>query len=131
MSYLLFSAGGVGFVVPRIILGILFLVHGWSKVRDLRQNARNFSGMGFKPGVLWGTIAALLEFFGGIGIILGIWMPYLCFLFICEFIVIIVWKLAKKMPFVGGFELDLLIFAMLLTYFTLYGGFSVVVGSGL
>jgi hypothetical protein len=67
MSILLFWYGGWGFVIPRIILGAMLIVHGWPKIKDLRQNASNFSGMGFKPGWLWGTIAALLEFFGGVG----------------------------------------------------------------
>ncbi|HUC02062.1 MAG TPA: DoxX family protein [Candidatus Paceibacterota bacterium] len=123
MSTLLFWYGGLGFVVPRIILGALLLVHGWSKVKDLKQNAKNFNGMGFKPGSLWGTIAALLEFFGGIGIVLGVWVPYICLFFMAEFIVILAWRWIKRMPFVGGWELDLLIFGFALTFFTLYGGF--------
>jgi putative oxidoreductase len=120
---LLFWYGGWGFAIPRIILGALLFVHGWPKIRNLPQNAKNFTGMGFKPGMLWGTIAALLEFFGGIALILGLWVPYVCFLFMGEFIVIIIWKWSKKMPFADGWELDTLILAFLLMFFTLYGGF--------
>ena len=123
MSTILFWYGGLGFVIPRIVLGALLVVHGWPKVKDLRQNVRNFSGMGFKPGVVWGTISALLEFLGGIGFILGLWMIPLCFLFMGEFAVIILWKWFKKMPFVSGWEMDALIFVTLLIFFTLYGGF--------
>ena len=126
MSTLLFWYGGLGFVIPRLILGALLIVHGWPKIKDLRQNAANFNGMGFKPGVVWGTIAALLEFLGGIGIVLGLWVPYACFLFMGEFAVIIVWKWLKKMPFVSGWEMDALIFALLLMLFTLYGGFFLI-----
>jgi putative oxidoreductase len=132
MSILLFWYGGWGFVIPRIILGAMLIVHGWPKIKDLRQNASNFSGMGFKPGALWGTIAALLEFFGGVGLVLGLWVPYLCLAFMGEFVVIIIWKWIRKMPFVAGWEMDALIFGMLLILFTLYGGwFLFPLGGGL
>ncbi|HUC31626.1 MAG TPA: DoxX family protein [Candidatus Paceibacterota bacterium] len=131
MSTLLFWYGGLGFVIPRIVLGALLIVHGWSKIKDLRQNAKNFSGMGFKPGALWGTIAALLEFFGGIGLVLGLWVPYLALLFMIQFAVIIVWKWSKRMPFVGGWEIDALIFVFFLMFFTLYGGFFLFATGGL
>ncbi len=128
---LLFWYGGFGFVIPRLILGAMLIVHGWPKIKNLKQTAQNFGGMGFRPGVLWGTIAAVLEFVGGIGLVLGLWVPYLCFLFLGEFFVIIVWKWAKKMPFVGGWEFDAIIFALLLTFFTLYGGFYLFTVGGL
>jgi putative oxidoreductase len=131
MSTLLFWYGGFGFVIPRIILGILLVVHGWPKMKDLRQNAGNFVGMGFKPGWLWGTVAALLEFFGGIGLTLGILVPYICLFLMGEFAVIIVWRWMKKMPFVGGWELDAVIFSLLLMLFTLYGGFFLFSTGGL
>ena len=127
---LLFWYGGWGFALPRIILGALLIVHGWPKIKDLRQNGKNFAGMGFKPGVLWGTVAALVEFFGGIAVVLGIAVPYLCILFMGEFGVIIVWKWIKKMPFVSGWELDALIFALALMFFTLYGGFFLISTGG-
>ena len=123
MSLLLFWYGGLGFAVPRIVLAILLIVHGWPKVRNLKTNAGNFSGMGFRPGWLWGTIAALVEFAGGILFVLGMWVPYLCLLLMGEFAVIIVWKWIKRMHFVGGWELDTLILMMALMIFTLYGGF--------
>jgi putative oxidoreductase len=126
MYTLLFWYGGWGLVIPRIIFGAMFIMHGWPKVKGLRQNAANFSGMGFAPGWLWGTIAALLEFFGGIGVALGLWMPYLCALFMGEFVVIIIWKWFKKMPFVSGWEMDALIFAFALAFFTLYGGWFLI-----
>jgi putative oxidoreductase len=123
MSLLFFWYGGLGFVLPRLILAALLIVHGWPKINDLKATARNFDGMGFKPGVFWGTVAALLEFFGGIGLLIGLWVPYWAALFLGEFLVIIIWRWIKKSPFVGGWELDATIFALALMFFTLYGGF--------
>jgi putative oxidoreductase len=126
MSTLLFWYGGWGFVIPRIILGAMLIAHGWPKIKDLKQNAKNFEGMGFKPGNLWGTIATFVEFFGGLGVLIGMWVPYIAFLLACQFIVIIVWKLSKKMPFIGGWEIDALVFALAIMFFTLYGGFYLI-----
>jgi putative oxidoreductase len=123
MSTLLFWYGGWGFVIPRIILGAMLIAHGWPKIKDLKQTARNFDGMGFKPGNIWGTVAAFLEFFGGIGIVIGMWVPYISFLLAGQFVVIIIWKLSKKMPFISGWEIDALVLALVIMFFTLYGGF--------
>ena len=51
---------------------------------------------------------------GGIGLLIGIFTPTIAALLALQFVTIIVWKLAKRQPFVGGWEFDLLIFAALL-----------------
>ncbi len=109
-------------LILRIALGAVWIVHGWPKIRDLRQNAQNFQSMGFKPGALFGTAAALLEFFGGIAIVVGLATAPIAALFILEFIVILVWRWSKRSPFVGGWELDLLILAGAVALFSLGGG---------
>jgi putative oxidoreductase len=67
--------------------------------------------MGFRPGMFWGTLAALLESFGGIALILGILTAPITVLFMGEFLVIVIWKIAKHGAFAGGWEFDLLILA--------------------
>lgn len=109
-------------LILRIALGAIFIAHGWPKLRDLKQTAKNFDAMGFKPGKLSGTIAAILEFFGGILILIGLAVGPVSALFIIEFAVIIIWRLGKRMPFIGGWELDLLIFAAVIALFALGGG---------
>ncbi len=109
-------------LILRIALGAIFIAHGWPKIRNLKQTAKNFDAMGFKPGKLSGTIAALLEFFGGFLILVGLATGPVAALFIIEFVVIIIWRLAKKMPFIGGWELDLLILAGVIALFALGGG---------
>ena len=106
----------------RLVLGLIFLVHGWPKIRNMRENARNFESMGFRPGKLFGTAAALLEFFGGIALILGLGVMWFSALFILEFIVILFWRWSRRMPVVGGWEIDLLILAGVIVLFSLGGG---------
>ncbi len=115
MLSIYFFYGGMGILALRIALALIFLVHGSQKIRNLKQTATAFDGMGFRPGFFWGTIVALLEFVGGgIGLLLGIFTPTIAALLALQFVTIVVWKLAKKQPFVGGWEFDLLILAALL-----------------
>lgn len=56
----------------RIALGAVMVYYGWPKVRNLRTNAGQFAGMGFRPGWLFGTPVAIIEFFGGLLMIVGV-----------------------------------------------------------
>jgi putative oxidoreductase len=109
-------------LVLRVALGVVLIAHGWPKLRNLKQTAQSFDAMGFKPGRLFGTLAALLEVFGGIALIIGLFTTWFAALFMLQFIVILFWKWFKKMPLVGGWELDLLIFAGVFALFALGGG---------
>ena len=118
--YFLYDIWAILFL--RVVLGIVLVVHGWPKIKNLQQNAKNFESMGFKPGKLFGTISAVLEFFGGIALILGLGVTYISGLFILEFLVILGWKFVKRMPLVGGYELDLVILAGMFVLFSLGAG---------
>jgi putative oxidoreductase len=109
-------------LILRIALGAILIVHGWPKIKNLKQTGKNFESMGFRPGKLFGTLAALLEFFGGICILIGLATAAIAGLFVLEFAVILIWRWAKKMPFVGGWEFDLLILACAIALFSLGGG---------
>jgi putative oxidoreductase len=106
----------------RCVVGAILIAHGWPKIKNMKQTAANFDGMGFRPGALWGTLAALLEFAGGIALVAGIFVSGVSLLLALEFITIIIWKLAKRNPFVGGWEFDCLIFAAACVLFTLGAG---------
>jgi len=114
MLSIFFFYGGLGVLALRLALGAIFIAHGWPKLKDLKKTAAGFNGMGFKPGGFWGTLVALLEFFGGIALVLGLYTQTFAALFALEFLTIIVWKLARRQPFVGGWEFDLIILAGLL-----------------
>jgi putative oxidoreductase len=108
--------------VLRVVLGILFVVHGWPKIKNLRETQANFGAMGFKPGVLWGTIAAVLEFFGGLAIVFGILTQAAALFIAAEMLVAVGWKIKKGQGFVGGYELDLVLFVAALALAALGGG---------
>lgn len=56
-------------LVLRIVLGVAFIYHGWSKVSGMEGTIQMFSSMGVG---MWLTyIASYVEFLGGIALLLG------------------------------------------------------------
>lgn len=109
-------------LILRLALGALLIAHGWPKLRNLKKTAEDFGNMGFKPGALFGSMAAFLEFFGGIAILLGFMVQPVAALFVMEFIVINIWRISRKHSFVGGWELDFLILGSVLLLLSVGGG---------
>ena len=109
-------------LILRIILGLVLLAHGWPKIKNLSGNAQNFAGMGFKPARFWGTIAAVVEFFGGLFLIIGLLTQLVALLVAIQFVVAIL-KVKGKQGLVNGYELDLLILGAALLLVTVGGGF--------
>ncbi len=106
----------------RVILGIVFILHGWPKLRNWKGTTAWFGSVGFKPGWLWGSVAGVLEFFGGIALILGFRTRLVALLFVLQFLTIILWQVLRKNKFVGGWELDLIILGAALVLMTAGGG---------
>jgi hypothetical protein len=69
--------------------------------------------MGFKPGILWGTLIAAVEFFGGLALLLGLGAGLAAALFGFEMLVGFFWKLRIKKPF-SDYSYDLQLFALCL-----------------
>lgn len=92
----------------RILAGIAFIAHGYPKMVNVAGTEGFFVQVGL-PAAL-ATPIALLEFIGGIALILGILTRIASGLFIAEMALA---TLLVKFPkgFVGGFELDLLLLA--------------------
>lgn len=92
----------------RIMVGISFIAHGYPKIANIAGTESFFIKIGLP--VALATPIALLEFIGGIALILGILTRITSGLFIAEMALA---TLLVKLPkgFVGGFELDLLLLA--------------------
>lgn len=110
-----------GLLVLRVVLGIILIFHGYPKLKGLKGIAGNFGQMGFKPGMFWATIVMLLEFFGGILLILGLLTQVVAFFLAVEFAVILL-TLKRKAGLVGGFEFEFLIFAAAIALLVLGAG---------
>lgn len=95
----------------RIVLGAILIAHGWPKMKDLKRTAENFEMMDFVPGMFWGTLVALVEFVGGIFLVVGFFTQIIAFMLAIQFFVVVV-KVKWGRGFVEGYEFELLIAAV-------------------
>src|SRR5437879_9766680 len=94
--------------IGRIALGALFIVHGWPKVKDPKSTIAFVKGTGFPGGVAFAVLFTLLEFFGGIALILGFLTQIVAPLIVLELVATTIFakaKLGKKL--VLGCALDI------------------------
>lgn len=101
-------------VVLRLAVAVIFLAHGWPKIKDLKTTAINFNTMGFKPGRFWGTLVAVVEFFGALFLIFGLFTQIAALLLAVNMSVAMIWKIKNGMKLVGGYELDIILLVALL-----------------
>jgi uncharacterized membrane protein YphA (DoxX/SURF4 family) len=119
----------ISMLVLRLAAGFIFIAHGWPKVRGMKMTAEHFESMGFKPGNVWGTIVALLEFVGGIAILLGFFAQPAAFGIAIVMLVALFWKISNGQGLVGGYELDLALLAIAITLTLLPSGIYALGGS--
>ena len=111
-------AGTVDIVllIVRVVLGVIMIYYGWPKMKDPAKNAGDFASIGFKPGWFWGSVVLVVEFGGGVLIILGLLTPIAAALFGFEMLTGSIWKATKaRKPFVDwSYDVQLLALCLLL-----------------
>lgn len=96
-------------LVLRLVVGVLFILHGWPKIKDVTGTAGWVRSTGWAWAAGFVGPFALLEFLGGIAFVLGFLTRIVAILYVLEMIATSVFskkKLGKKL--ILGFELDLL-----------------------
>jgi putative oxidoreductase len=101
-------------LVVRLIMGVTMIYYGWPKVRDPKKNAADFEKMGFRPGALWGTLILLVEFGGGIAILLGVYAWVAAALYAVEMLTGSIWKITRAGKPFPDWSYDLLLLALAL-----------------
>jgi putative oxidoreductase len=72
------KAGGWAPLPARLALGVIFIAHGSQKLfgafggGGLEGTAGFLGGMGFKPPMFWAVLLGGTEFFGGLGVLVGL-----------------------------------------------------------
>lgn len=117
-----FFYGGWAVAALRIALGIIFIAHGWPKLKSFKGTAEWLGSAGFRPGPVFAVLVVALEFFGGIGLIVGFLTHIVAFFAALQFAAIIVWKIRQRQKFSGGWELDLLVLVVAAALFVLGAG---------
>ena len=91
------GTGQVPFFV-RVTLGTTLVYYGLPKIRDLQSNAADFVDMGFKPGIVWGTLISGVEFLGGRALCLSVYPELVAALFGFQMLVGSFWKYKRGEP---------------------------------
>ncbi|MFH1161766.1 MAG: DoxX family protein [Candidatus Jorgensenbacteria bacterium] len=111
-----------GLLALRVILGVILVVHGFPKLKNLKVAGGGFAAMGFRPGVFWAVVVGVVEFVGGLMLIAGFLTQLVALLVFLQFLVVI-FKVKRGKGFTGEYEFDLLIAAAALLLMTTGGGF--------
>ncbi|MAU83378.1 MULTISPECIES: DoxX family protein [Gordonia] len=106
------------FFLARLILGYIFIMHGWQKLHTngIDATERAFDSMGIPAPNLAAQYATWVEFVGGILLILGLFLPIVAILLIADMIGAIAyahWD-AGFWAADGGYELPLALIGGLL-----------------
>lgn len=102
-----------GLFLLRLVLGITFVYHGYSKLTDLTMTSGFFESLGIPMAGFFALLVGLVEFLGGIALVLGVFtVPAALLLAGVMLVALLTTKLGG--PFVD-MRLDLVMFAALLT----------------
>lgn len=61
-----------GLLLLRIAVGVVFIYHGWGKLHGIEQTAGFFGNIGIPAAGFMAWVVALVEFLGGIAVLLGL-----------------------------------------------------------
>lgn len=108
-------------LILRVVLGVILIAHGYPKLRDLKGTSEWMGSLGLRPGIVFALGVVLVEFFGGLALIAGVFTQVIAVLVVLQFLVII-FKVNRAKGLKGGYELDLLIAATAALLATTGGG---------
>jgi putative oxidoreductase len=104
---------GWGLLVLRVVMGVIFIVHGYPKLFGLAGTSAFFGALGIPAPYLAAVVVGLLEFGGGILLILGLFTRWLSVGFAINMLVALFLVHLKNGFSIGngGYEFVLLLFA--------------------
>lgn len=113
----------------RVVLGLAFISHGYPKLfKNRAEVAQWFDAVSIAPGKFWVLVVGIVEFFGGIALILGALVEWVGIMLAITMLVAM-WKVKwGKIGYIaqGGWEIDLIYLAVALSFlFTGAGVFAI------
>jgi putative oxidoreductase len=86
----------------RVVAGASLMVHGYPKLKGIQGPAKFVQTMGVPTGAAYpvSALVTILEFFGGLFLIIGLIVPVVSFFFVVQFVAITV---AKKFKLKGAY----------------------------
>ncbi|WP_132992978.1 DoxX family protein [Gordonia zhaorongruii] len=111
-------AQGLSATIARIILGVIFVMHGWQKLftNGIDQTRMGFESMDVPAPEIAAWFAGIAEFVGGILLIIGIAVPLVALILIIDMIGAIIFAHMDAGFWVneGGYEFVLALIAGLI-----------------
>jgi len=102
-----------GLTILRVVVGIVFLMHGWQKLFTLHfAGVAGFLGqLGVPAPAVMAVVVTLVEFLGGIALILGLFTRWAAWLLAIDMVMAILLVHLKKGFFLPGIEFALTLLA--------------------
>ncbi|HUK50045.1 MAG TPA: DoxX family protein [Terriglobales bacterium] len=110
----------------RVVVGVTMVMHGYPKLKNPKQTIGWTKGLGVPVVATW--LAIILEFFGGIALIIGLIVPIVAFFIMLEMIGNVSLKKTKmKSPYIAGqnpaaYEIDITYLLLAVTLIVLGAG---------
>jgi uncharacterized membrane protein YphA (DoxX/SURF4 family) len=98
------SCGEWGMLLLRVVVGVVFIAHGWQKLQMIDGIIGFFGKLGFAPFLAY--VVAWTELLAGLGMLLGVFTRIAGYL-IAIIMAIAMFSVKFKIGFLGGYELDL------------------------
>tara|TARA_Y100000034_G_C6904795_1_gene419505 strand:+ start:2222 stop:2611 length:390 start_codon:yes stop_codon:yes gene_type:complete len=113
----------IALLIIRLIIGSFFIKHGCKKLMDPKDIANWLDKLGYKPGILFAWFIIIIEFFGGILLILGLGSRLFALLMGAVMLQGIYHrKFVKRLGFVDGWEINYVSLAALVALVLLGSG---------
>lgn len=106
-------------VVLRVVVGIIFAVHGWQKFSNMDGTIGFFSMIGIPAATFSAYLVSIVELVGGIALIAGLWTRVAAKLLGIVMLVATLITISKGF---NMFELPLVLLAACFTLFCIGGG---------
>lgn len=109
-------------ILLRLAIGTLFVIHGYPKLTSQRKTGEEWmKKMGMPTAVI--PFGGFVEFFGGLGLLLGILTPIIAILSALWMLSTLWFSAAKlKKKYMGGYEIDITLFIVALALAFIGGG---------
>lgn len=120
----LLDFGTFGPVFLRIGLAVVFVAHGYPKLfkkENFLGTAQFFESINIKPGKFWVLVVGVVEFFGGILLLAGLFTQLAALLLAVNMLVAIL-KVKRQKGFANGYEFDLILLLSALALVVLGAG---------
>jgi putative oxidoreductase len=95
-----------GLFLLRVVVGVVFLAHGWQKIQGMEGTIGFFASLGLAP--FFAYLVAWTEFLAGSAVLLGVFTRVAGYL-LALVMVFAIFLVKFKMGFLGGYETDLIL----------------------